>query len=198
MSFRRAQVILSLWAAFAPKSWSPRMELKNVPKVFVRRVRNLLDRGVGITADRRSGQKGLFQNYEVEDAAELGIALSLQNAGMPQSEIVQFVLGFQDAIRAHLRKMPASSVGAKFSHFLVVTPHALSETLRPFGPQPNWTTGDLAFFEPKFAATEEDWRMLADKIGAPASACIIVEIGDLVSHLHHALPQSEPSKRGRK
>src|SRR5271165_2356054 len=150
MSYQRTQLILALWSAFAPRSWAPSMSLKDVPKVFVRRVGNFLDRGIGITADRRAGQKGVFQGYEVEDAVELGIALSLQNAGVPQTEIVQFLLGSQDVIRTHLRSMPTSSAGAKFPHFLVVNPHALSETIRPFGARPRVMRGELAFFEPKF------------------------------------------------
>jgi hypothetical protein len=196
MSYQRAQIILSLWSAFAPRSWTPGMPLKNVPKVFVRRVRNFLDRGVGITADRRAGQKGVFQEYEAEDAVELGIGLSLQNAGMPQSEIVTFLLGSQDAIRTHVRSMPISSVGAIFPHFLIVTPHALSETLRQFGrPQPNVNLGNLPFFEPKFVATKEDWRLLAQSW--PSAASIVIEIGDLVSRLHDALPQCATLQRGR-
>jgi hypothetical protein len=197
MSYHRAQLILSLWAAFAPRSWTPQMALKNVPKVFVRRVRNFLDRGVGITADRRSGQKGVFQDYEFEDAAELAIALSLQNAGMPQSDIVRFLLGFRDVIRPHLRSMPSSSVHSKFPHFLVVTPHALSETLRRFGPKPRLTLGELAFFEPSFVSTAKEWQSLARLIGEPASASIVVEIGYLVSILHYALPRCATSQRGR-
>jgi len=198
MSYQRAQLILALWSAFAPRSWAPSMPLKNVPKVFVRRVRNFLDRGAGITADRRAGQKGVFQDYEVEDAVELGIAVSLQNAGMPQTEIVQFLSAYQDVIRTHLRSMPTSSVGAKFPHFLVVTPHALSETIRPFGPQPKVTRGELAFFDLKFVSTVKEWQALADSIGWPAAASIVVEIGNLVSSLHDALPQLAPSQRGRK
>ena len=62
------------------------------------RVRNFLDRGIGITTDRRAGQKGVFQEYEVEDAVKSGIGLSMQNAGMPQSEIVGFLLGSQEAV----------------------------------------------------------------------------------------------------
>jgi hypothetical protein len=197
MSYQRAQLILSLWAAFAPRSWTPGMALNSVPKVFVRRVRNFLDRGVGITPDRRAGQKGVFQEYEVEDAAELAIALSLQNAGMPQSDIVRFLLGFRDVIRPQLRSMPSSSARSNFSHFLVVTPHALSETLRPFGPRPRLNLGELAFFEPRFVSTTKEWQSLAELIGRLASASIVIEIGDLVSMLHHALPQCASSQRRR-
>jgi hypothetical protein len=196
MSYQRAQIIISLWAAFAPRSWVPDMPLKNVPKVFVRRVRNFLDRSIGITADRRAGQKGIFQAYEVEDAVELGIGLSLQNAGMPQSEIVSFLLGFQEVIRTHVRLMPTSSVGAPFPHFLIVTPHALSETLRRFGRQPNLRPGGLAFFEPRFAATNKDWQLLAQDWRS-SSASIVIEIGDLVSSLHNTLPQCGTLQRGR-
>jgi hypothetical protein len=197
MSYQRAQIILSLWAVFAPRSWNPGMPLKNVPKVFARRVGNFLDRGVGITADRRAGQKGVFQEYEVEDAVELGIGLFLQNAGMPQSEVVAFLLGFQEVIRNHVRSMPTSSLGAMFPHFLIVTPHALSETIRQLGPQPKLNLGSLPFFEPKFVATKEDWQMLADDIGWPSAASIIIEIGDLVSSLHNTLPRSAALQRGR-
>jgi len=198
MSYQRAQIIVSLWAAFAPRSWTAGMRLKNVPKVFARRVRNFLDRGVGITADRRAGQKGIFQEYEVEDAVELGIGLSLQNAGMPQSEIVAFLRGFRGVIRTHVRSMPTSSVRAIFPHFLIVTPHALNETIRLFGPQPKINFGDdLAFFEPKFVATKEEWRSLADEIGQPSAASIVVEIGDLVSRLHSTLPDSVTLPRGK-
>ena len=195
MSYQRAQIILALWAAFAPRSWAPNMPLKQVPRVFVRRVRNFLDRGIGITADRRAGQKGVFQEYEVEDAVELGIGLSMQNAGMPQSEIVGFLLGSQEAIRTHVRSMPTSSVGVIFPHFLIVTPHVLSETIRQFGRQPPVQVGDLAFFEPKFVATNKDWQLLA--LDWPSAACIVVEIGDLVSSLHDTLPQCATLQRGR-
>jgi hypothetical protein len=197
MSYQRAQIIVSLWSAFAPRSWTPGMPLKSVPKVFVRRVRNFLDRGIGITSDRRAGQKGVFQEYELEDAVELGIGLSLQNAGMPQSEIVAFLRGFQEVIRTRIRLMPTSSVGANFPHFLIVTPHALNETVRPFGPQPKLSFGSLPFFAPKFVATKAEWRSLADEIGSPLPASIVVEIGDLVSHLHSALPRSAALQRGR-
>lgn len=197
MSYQRAQVILALWSAFAPRSWAPDMPLKNVPKVFVRRVRNFLDRGVGITADRRAGQKGVFQDYEFEDAAELGIALSLQNAGMPQTEIVQFLVSFRHVVRMHVRSMPTSSVGARFPHVIVVKPHALGETIRQFGPHPKVTRGELAFFEPKFVSTEKEWQALADGLSGPASASIVIEIGDLVSSLHYAFPLIAPSQRGR-
>jgi hypothetical protein len=173
------------------------MSLKNVPKVFVRRVCNFLDRGIGITADRRAGQKGVFQEYEVDDAVELGIGLSLQNAGVPQSEIVAFLLGFQQAIRAHIRSMPISSLG-RFPHFLIVTPHALSETIRQFGPHPNLNLGRLPFFEPKFVATKKDWLRLAkDHLGSPSAASIVIEIGDLASSLEDALPRSAALQRGR-
>jgi hypothetical protein len=196
MSYQRAQIILSLWAAFAPKSWSAAMPLKSVPKVFVRRVRNLLDRGVGITAVRRAGQKGVFQEYEVEDAVELGIGLSLQNVGMPQSELVAFLLGFQDGIRTHIRSMPTSSVGAEFPHFLIVTPHALNETIRQFGPKPKLEAGGLAFFKPKFVGTKAEWVSIA--VGWRSAASIVVEIGDLASSLHATLPESAALQRGRR
>ena len=93
------------------------------------RVRNFLDRGIGITTDRRAGQKGVFQEYEVEDAVEFGNRsvhakrwyAPIRNCGFP--------LGSQEAIRIHVRSMPTSSVGGIFPHFLIVTPHALSETI---------------------------------------------------------------------
>jgi hypothetical protein len=199
MSYHRAQIILSLWTAFGPPSLPLGIPLKNVPKVFVRRVRNLLDRGVGITVDRRAGQKGVFQEYEVEDAVEMGIGLSLQDAGMPQSEIVALLLEFQQIIRTHVRSMPTSDVNTEFPHFLVVTPHGLSETIRQFGPQPElgaWGE-KLAFFKPKFVATREAWQSFADEIGWPSAASIVIEIGGLVSKLHSALPQSAAAQRGR-
>jgi hypothetical protein len=197
MSYQRAQIILSLWAAFVPRSWAPGMSLKKVPKTFVRQVGNFLDRGIGITADRRAGQKGVFQEYEVEDAVELGIGLSLQNAGMPQSEIVALLLGSREAIRTHVRSMPTSSVRASFPHFLIVTPHAFNETIRQHGPQPNLNLGRLPFFEPKFVATKEHWLLLANDLGSPSPASIVIEIGDLVSSLHDTLPQCATRQRGR-
>jgi hypothetical protein len=197
MSYHRSQIILGLWSAFARKSWTRGMLLKNVPKVFVRRVCNFLDLGIGITADRRAGQKGVFQEYEIDDAVELGIGLSLQNAGMPQSEIVAFLRGSQEAIRTHIRSMPTSSVGARFPHFLIVTPHALSETIRQHGPQPRLNLGRLPFFEPRFVATKKDWLSLAEDLGSPSAASIVVEIGDLISSLEDALPRSAAVQRGR-
>jgi hypothetical protein len=196
VSYQRAQILRSLWAAFEPRSYSPRMPLKNIPKVFTRRVRNLLDRGVGITADRRAGQKGVFQEYEIEDAVELAIGLALQNAGVPQSELVRFLLSFQEVIRAHVRSMPTQLARGQFPHFLIVTPHAMPETIRLFGLQPKggWD-GAVAFFEPKFVRTKREWLSLAK--GWRSTASIVVEIGDLVSSLHSTLPKWEASLRGR-
>ena len=196
VSYQRAQIFRSLWAAFEPRSYSPRMPLKNIPKVFTRRVRNLLDRGVGITADRRAGQKGLFQEYEIEDAVELAIGLALQNAGVPQSELVTFLLSFQEVIRAHVRSMPRQLSRGQFPHFLIVTPHAMPETIRLFGRQPKggWD-GAVAFSEPEFVRTRGDWLSLAE--GWRSTASIVVEIGDLVSSLHSTLPKWEASPRGR-
>ena len=199
MSYQRAQIIVALWAAFGPPSLPLSIPLKLVPKVFVRRVRNFLDRGVGITVDRRARQKGVFQEYEVEDAIELGIGLSLQDAGMPQSEIVDFLLGFQKIIRTHIRSMPTSVEPKQFPHFLIVTPHGLAETIRQFGPQPelNAWGEKLAFFKPKFIKTEVEWRSFAGKIGWPSAASIVIEIGGLATSLHIKLPKSESLQRGR-
>ena len=197
VSYQRAQILRSLWAAVEPRSYSRRMPLKNIPKVFTRRVRNLLDRGVGITGDRRAGQKGVFQEYEMEDAVELAIGLALQNAGVPQSELVKFLLSFQEVIRAHVRSMPTQLPRGQFPHFLIVTPHAMAETIRLSGPQPKggWN-GAVGFFEPKFVRTRRDWLSLA-KGWRSSSASIVVEIGDLVSSLHSTLPKWTTSPRGR-
>ena len=90
MLYQRAQVISALWSAFvvAGPFTVAVVPLKRVPKTFVRRVGNLLDKGVGITPEKRSGKKGIFQEYSVDDAIELGIGLSMLNVGLPQSEVV--------------------------------------------------------------------------------------------------------------
>ena len=84
-----------------------------------------------------------------------GIGLSMQNAGMPQSEIVGFLLGSQEAIRIHRPFNADLKRRRHFSALSYVTPHALSETIGRFGRQPPVQVGDLAFFEPKFVATNK-------------------------------------------
>ncbi len=197
MGYQRSQIIVSLWTAFAPRLATPDMRLKSVPKIFARRVRNLLDRGVGITDDRRAGQKGVFQEYEVADAAELGIGLSLLNAGLPQAEVVGFLRAFQEQIRAHIDSVPTSSVNAEFPHFLIVKPLALNETLRLFGPKPTLKSENLSFFEPIFASSRETLLSVVNDIGKDVNQVILVEIGDLVSSLHNTLPDSVGTHRGR-
>src|ERR1700683_250154 len=113
MGYQRSQIISALWAAFAGPFFTA-VPLKAVPKKFVRRVGNLLDRGIGITPDRRAGQKGVFQEYEMADAAELGIGLSLLNVGLPQLEVISFLLACREQIREGISAVPLSSYGASF------------------------------------------------------------------------------------
>ena len=209
MAYQRGQVLLALWAARAghlglptssPLTWTPLSSVKALPKTFVRRAGNLLDRGVGITDDRRAGQHGIFQEYEIEDVVELGIGLSLLNAGVPQSETVKFILRFRKEIRDYIAAMPRSTVDSSFPHLLIVEPLAWNETLRLFDKQPELRSDKyLSFYAPEFVSNEGGWVALAKKkLGHRSSERIVIEIGDLVSFLNDELSKTESAPRGRR
>ncbi len=178
------------------------MRLRLVPKPFTRRIRHFLDKGVGIEPNRRAGQKGIFQEYEIYDAVELGIALSIQNVGLPQLETTQYVLRFRDELRSHVKLMPTtnlpdSSGVSPFPDFLIVKPLALNETVRQFGEYPALRVGDISFFPPEFIATKEQWHKLAFHEIGPGSERVVIDLGSLVSSLNSTLPEIPRSKRGR-
>lgn len=196
MSYQRAQIIPALWTAFAGHFRIPTVPLKLVPKKFVRRVGNFLDRGIGITPDRRAGQKGVFQEYELEDVVELGVSLSLQNIGLPQSDIVSFVLNFREAIRTQISSAPLSP-DRTFPRILVVQPRGLEETQRAHGPMPKFGFSGIPFYEPVFINDARHWESFATEIGNISNGRIVIDIGDLVTSINLGLASAESSNRGR-
>lgn len=52
MRYQRSQVIPALWTVFAgPFAAIHTVPMKSIPKPFVRRVANLLDKGIGVTPE---------------------------------------------------------------------------------------------------------------------------------------------------
>ena len=190
--YQRAQLISALWSAFAisgPFTVAV-VPLKRVPKKFVRRVGNLLDKGVGITPEKRSGQKGIFQEYGIDDAIELGIGLSMLNVGLPQSETVTYLTRF----REELRRQIAALYGAPSPYFLVVRPKALRDTARLYVPLPERVSDRMDFWEPSFVGDQD---ALAKEMEGPTAELILIEIGRLARRLQQALPETRTSNRGR-
>jgi hypothetical protein len=198
MAYQRGQVVSALFTAFAGPFLIGAVPLRNVPRTFVRRVGNLLDNGIGIEPERRAGQKGTFQEYSEGDAVELAVALSMQNVGLPQAEIVRYLMAFRPDIRKQIALIPESAWGQSFPRFLIIRPFALGETLRQHRGLPELRGGPIAYFRPEFVSDWASWKALAEEIGKPTGQLILIEIGDLVPKLRYGLERTEISKRGRR
>jgi hypothetical protein len=200
MLYQRAQVVSALWSAFViagPFTVSP-VPLKPVPKTFVRRVGNLLDKGVGITPEKRAGKKGVFQEYSAEDVIELGIGLSMLNVGLPQSAAVFYLTSFRDELRRQIATLPAATVGKFPPRFLVVRPRALRDSATLYVPLPERNSDGVDFFRPSFVCDWDTWTALAMEMeGGPTNELILIEIGELARRLHQTLPETRISNRGR-
>jgi hypothetical protein len=198
MAYRRAQVIWSLWQVFAGP-FRGEIGLDAVPKNFGRRVSNLIDLGAGIPNSRRSGQKGIDQEYEVEDGFELGIGLDLLGMGLPQKEVVNYLMGFRNELRRECQRLPDIYRRGAAPTFLVVRPVGIKETLRQGRPAPALEGGMLSFHEPLFVhdAAKLGQTLLTDTSGMDARRHLIIEVSDLKTKLVSYLQEAPEVKRGR-
>jgi hypothetical protein len=98
-TFKRGQVVWAVWQFFCHISYDdPRRNLPP-PAVFVSRVKKMWGFGVPVSLDERPGT-GTTIEYTPYQAFELTVALMLQDMGLKQAEVGQFV--FYN--RAHLQK----------------------------------------------------------------------------------------------
>ncbi len=195
MRYQRSQVIPALWKALAGPFTVAAVPMKSIPKPFVRRVGNLLDKGVGVAPENRAGRKGVFQEYSVEDVLELGIGLSMLNVGLPQADVIGYLLNFREEIRNQAGIVPPETWG-RFPNFLVVRPRALNEISRQHRALPE-RSGQVSFFKPEFVSDEKGWGLLAKGIGLQTGELILIEIGDLVVKIRGALAETRAGNRGR-
>src|SRR5438874_764859 len=84
-AYKRGQVVWALWRSFTG-TLAPA-----VPKGFARRVAKFIELGVPFDASQRPGRPGTDLEFALEDAAEIAIALDLQDVGLNQSEIAQWI-----------------------------------------------------------------------------------------------------------
>jgi hypothetical protein len=187
-SFKRGQVAQGLWSAFSGPA-VPR-PAGAVPKTFARRVAKLIELGVPFDASQRPGRPGIDLEFSLADVAELGVALDLQDLGLNQGEVAQWVRANRRAIRAAIDRV----VPGKDLYFLIRSRAVALPALHrgnPFGPEGS-TIGEPVVVEDA-AALGDALRAL----GGSDRKRIVIEVGTLVEHLSISLPMAVLTRRGR-
>lgn len=119
------------------------------------------------------------------------------NVGLPQSDVVGYLLMFRDDVRGHIAIVPTVAEEGEFPRFLVVRPRAFDEISRQHRALPQ-RPNQISFFPPEFVSDKEGWAALAREIGLPTTELVLIEIGDLVTKIHAALAETQTATRGRR
>src|SRR4051794_40449724 len=99
-TYKRGQALLALWLAFT----SPIFALNAVvPSSFARRVVKFIELGVGWSGERPG--TGTDIGFDLAAVFELGIALDLQDLGLNQLEVAQFVTMYRSQLGVALTEI---------------------------------------------------------------------------------------------
>jgi hypothetical protein len=174
--YRRAQIIRALWSAwFKGRTGTLGASPTGAPhKTFERRVRNLLERGIGLPA--------VANIYLPKDAAELALAIALADITMPESEITAFIHSYRADLRAFMSAAAAVDLG-----LLVIRPQPVEQPEDIFRRYPEIGAGRAEFARPLFLTDQAQWAALGKNFGAG----LIVDLAALVKNLRFALEELE-------
>jgi hypothetical protein len=190
--FKRGQLTLALWHTFA----GPFVVLDvPVPPGFARRVGKFIELGVG--CDQRPGS-GTDLDFSLADVVEIGVALDLQDIGLNQLEIAQFIMTYRRQLRAQIAVMDLIQ-GQGQPVFMLLRSRAATEPVR-FTEDPavshSFKKG-ITWYEPEFFAGGEDLSRRLGQLLDRDRKRLLIEIRDLVLSLAYYLPQMPVKKRGR-
>jgi len=205
MEFKRSQAIWAIWnVAAGPFLVTP--PLSRVPKSFGRRITNLIDHGAGLPREKRSGQKGIDQVYEVDDVLELAVAFELFDLGLPQADVGAFCTTFRRELRKMFAAIPDKyelpknyEQAAASAARLVIRSRVSKDTLRRFKQTPEMMYAPTAFYPPLLARGDDELIPALTKVsaGAGVEKGIIIGIDILKQQLMHLLSGAPEVRRGR-
>jgi hypothetical protein len=218
--FKRGQVTNAIWRAFTQRD-------KPVPAAFNAKIKKLAQHDVPLTAGERAGQPGVDNFYTPYQAFELGVALKMVDAGFKQGEVAIFVkhvrqnlrrayseiLGSPPAVGMNVlakdrpnspRQMvvdqgktdladPNRRYSADTSYWMTVRSLEFPQILRPRAKK-----GDLRF-EPQF---HRGFESLASQLHELSQTYgddhrFVLELSNLAIMITNALPEIQPTQRGR-
>ena len=198
MSFKRAHAVGAQWASFSGSYLVPKPG--DAPSVFVRRVNKLIELGVGVPAERRTGKIGTDQEYEPADVLEIGVGLSLMNAGVPQREARDILVAYRNTIRPHLDRALAQALPPKETIILVLKPRGFpqSQKIRELRKDKLRSVPAFPFYEPKVIwGSAVTWKQFAADLSGRERELILIGLHDLAAVVSQYLKDAPPVRRGR-
>jgi hypothetical protein len=220
LKFKKGQVVNAIWRAFTQRD-------EAVPPAFSAKIKKLAELGVPLTDQERAGHPGIDNAYNPYQAFELGVALSLLDAGFKQGEAAIFVKHVrQDLRRAYseiLDNPPAvaqktlaqdrpnsprqmvvdqgtTELADPSRHYSADTSYWMTARSLEF-PQvlhPRAKKGDLRF-EPQFHRGLEaiSWQMQILAHHPTDNRRFVLELSNLAMLITNALQEIQPTQRGR-
>jgi hypothetical protein len=218
--FKRGQVANAIWRAFT-------MREEPVPAAFNAKIKKLAQHEVPLTAEERAGQPGVDNFYTAYQAFELGVALKMMDAGFKQGEVAIFVKHVRQNLRrtySEILRNPAAigmnvlakdrpnsprrmvvdqgkteladpnrRYSADTSYWMTIRSLEFPQVLHPRAKK-----GDLRF-EPQF---HRGFESLASKLHELSQTYgddhrFVLELSNLAMMITNALPEIQPTQRGR-
>ena len=149
------------------------------------------------------GKTGTDQEYETSDILEIGVGLSLMNAGVPQLEAAQLLIRFREQIRPQLDRVLAQTPSRAEPLILVLKPRALMQAMmicevRSRGGRPD---PDFPFHEPMFIWGLGDattWpNLVRHYMSGRERELIMIGVHDLAAIVSQYLRDAPEVRRGR-
>ena len=91
-TYSRGQVTWAVWQLFIRARYDDPKRQEPAPSEFLHRIKKMWEHEVPISADERPGT-GTSIEYTPYHAFELAVALTLQDMGLKQAEVAEFVRG---------------------------------------------------------------------------------------------------------
>jgi hypothetical protein len=190
MSWKRGQVLWSLWTLTVGQRPAGPWTDAEIPQSFKRRVAILTEFGVGVEEDARAGQ-GTDQRYDLIDAIELAIALELMMFGWPQAEAADFVIKNRRRLRNRIASIDADSVSR---HLIWILPQPYRDVLRKDADG----APSISYYVPEFTASEVEEAAQLTKINALWRGRLVLDIGSMKRLLATFLAIAPLTRRGRR
>jgi hypothetical protein len=190
MEWKRNQVVWSLWNLAVGLRQDRPWQMGEIPKAFTRKVYNLIEFGVGMTHDRRTGS-GTDQLYITTDAVELAIGLDLMTLAWPQSEVAEFIDNNRAVIRNRVEQVNTS---AKDRVLMWILPEPAGIPKLRGGDN---FTPSLIYYEPQFTSNENEEKHQLGMIGVSMRDRVIIDVGSIKRNLAENLAVAPVVRRGR-
>jgi hypothetical protein len=219
-SFKKGQVVQAVWRAIVDRGDPP-------PPAFSAKIKKLAELGVPLTKAERTGHPGLDNSYTAYQAFELGVAVKLLDAGYKQGEVAILVTHIRPDLQrvySEILESPPMSGMNVFARDRPTSPPSLvacggrtelaDPNRRTSADTSYWMTfrsvefpqvfhprakkGDLRF-EPQFHRGLEalTWQMQQLARTFTDDHRFVLELSNMAMTITNALPEIQPTQRGR-